>query len=525
MIEKKRSDFITKEDYRKNFKRSVNFAERIYDSADQGIKEIVRKLKNNQAQLFQGQLKNFKKLLIDFNEEIGEDDENEAVDKGENYYRDFLMRMKKPLVDILASSKQYFKIPKEGVQALQRIAKDSADFHKDMLSSKQGISYTQFLYSIIFEFEIENGLRDRARIQSRSNIYDSKCTLLETLHFILEKDPTLISKNKYLCLGCWKILMLSPFKKDRYQNLRFKESHLPLLIQLSSFLKTTSGNTEIERKIDIMELIYYLYKDGHEFLDKDVEEYLYSQENKESLTFMPFPLISKEKLKGNSDSEYKPGTKKTEHECFNSREVYQGTIAQFQRDTHNMSWEYLLSPKGFKSPPFSTEWYEEVQERLKDKGESDSFEEENEDGTISGLDEYKHRLRQKTTKIRSERSSKFSVSQTSSKRMQPKKRENYKIKAIESLAIPLEIRKINLRRRTTRVLVHSLNAVYQFDSTTEGFAMYQLSRRQYDKYLKRIEELKGKGKGDDGSGDGEEEHGSGEEEDDDDDDGMVPLYR
>ena len=310
MIEKKRSDFITKEDYRKNFKRSVEFATRIFDSADLGIKEIVRKLKNNQAQLFQGQLKNFKKLLIDFNEEIGEDDENEAVDKGENYYRDFLMRIREPLVDILASSKQYFKIPKEGVQALQRIAKDSADFHKDMLSSKQGISYTQFLYSIIFEFEIENGLRDRARIQSRSNIYDTKCTLFETLHFILEKDPTLISKNTYICLGCWKILMLSPFKKDRYQNLRFKDSHLPLLIQISSFLKTTSGNTEIERKIDIMELIYYLYKDGHEFLDKDVEEYLYSQENKESLTFMPFPLISKEKWKGNSDSEYKPGTKK-----------------------------------------------------------------------------------------------------------------------------------------------------------------------------------------------------------------------
>ena len=185
MIEKKKSDFITKEDYRTNFKRSVEFAQSMFDTADNGIKEIIRKLRNRQAQLFQGQLKNFQKLLIDFNAEIGEEDEKEGGNKDDSYYRDFLKRMKEPLVDILASSKEFFKIPKEGVIALQRIAKDSADFHRDMIMSKQGISYSQFLHSIMIEFERENGLRDSTRIKKRANIFDEKCTLLEAFFFIL----------------------------------------------------------------------------------------------------------------------------------------------------------------------------------------------------------------------------------------------------------------------------------------------------------------------------------------------------
>ena len=93
MIEKKSNDFITKEDYRKNFKRSVEFATKVFDTADHGIKEIIRKLRNNQAQLFQGQLKNFQKLLIDFNEEIGEDDDIKDGERGDNYYKSFLKRM------------------------------------------------------------------------------------------------------------------------------------------------------------------------------------------------------------------------------------------------------------------------------------------------------------------------------------------------------------------------------------------------------------------------------------------------
>ena len=524
MIEKKRNDFIQKEDYRKNFKRSVEYAESVFDTAGQGIKGIVKKLKNKEAQLFQGQLKNFQKLLIDFEAEIGEDDDQEHGDKEENYFRGFLKRMKQPLVSILASSKEYFKIPNEGVKALEKIAKDSVDFQKDMLSSKQGISYTQFLLSMIFEFEKENGLLDRERVRRRSNLFDSKCTLLEAFNFIIEKDPTSISKNSYICLGCWKIVILSHFKKKRYQNTRYKKNHLPLLIPLTSFLKRIEGNNEKERRIDIMDLIYYLFMDQHQFIDKEVDESLYSQANKQKLTYMPFPLISKQKIKRDSDPDYKPGTKKIDHECFDSKDVYQRTIEQSKKVTFRMSWEYLLSSKLIKSPKLSSGWYEEVKERLNDKGESDSSEEEGEDDNLSEITEYEERLRERKRRVLLETSSKYSISQVSSKRQQPKRRENYKIMAIESLAMPMEIRRIKLSKKTVRVLVHSLNAVYQFDAATEGFAIYQLNRRQYDNYLKRIEELKGKGKGDEKKGDGEEEGGSGEEEDDD-DDGMISLCR
>ena len=524
MIERKRNDFIQKEDYRKNFKRSVDYAEIMFDTADQGIKGIVKKLKNKEAQLFQGQLKYFQKLLIDFEAEIGEDDDQEHGDKEENYCRSFLKRMKQPLVDILASSKEYFKIPNEGVKALEKIAKDSVDFQRDMLSSKQGISYTQFLHSMIFEFEKENGLLDRERIKGRSNIFDSKCTLLDAFNFIMEKDPTSQSKNSYICLGCWKILMLSPFTKDRYKNTRYKKDHLPLLIQVSSFLKRIEGNIEKERRIDIMELIYYLYMENHQFVDKEVDDYLHSEENKEKFTYMPFPLISKHKFKRNPDPEYKPGSKKFEHECFNSKDVYQRNIAESKEDILRMSWEYLLSPKLIKSPQFSSRWYEEVKGRLNHKGQSDTSEEQSEDGSPSGITEYQNRLRERERRIRVEASSKYSISQTSSKRQQPKRRVNYKIMAIESLSIPLQIRRISLRKRTVRVLVHSLNAVYQFDAKTEDFSMYQLSKRQYENYLNRIEELKGKGIGDEKEGEEEEEEGSGEEEEDD-DDGIFSLYR
>ena len=524
MIERKRNDFIQKEDYRKNFKRSVDYAEIMFDTADQGIKGIVKKLKNKEAQLFQGQLKNFQKLLIDFEAEIGEDDDQEHGDKEENYCRSFLKRMKQPLVDILASSKEYFKIPNEGVKALEKIAKDSVDFQRDMLSSKQGISYTQFLHSMIFEFEKENGLLDRERIKSRSNIFDNNCTLLQAFNFIIEKDPTSLSKNSFICLGCWKILMLTPFKKDRYQNTRYKKSHLPLLIPLSSFLKEIEGNNERERRIDIMDLIYYLFMNHHQFLDKEVDQSLYSQVNKQKVTYMPFPLISKQKIKRDSDPDYKPGTKKIEHECFYSKDVYQRTIEQSKAVTFRMSWEYLLSPKLIESPQFSSKWFEEVKERLNNKGEIDTSEEQSEDSSRSRITQYEERLRERKKGIRLETNSKYSISQTSSKRQQPKRRENYKIMAIESLSMPMEIRRINLSKRTVRVLVHSLNAVYQFDAKTEGFALYQLSKRQYDKYLKRIEELKGKGKQDEEKGDGEEEDGSGEEESED-DDGMIYLCR
>ena len=51
--------------------------------------------------------------------------------------------------------------------------------------------------------------------------------------------------------------------------------------------------------------------------------------------------------------------------------------------------------------------------------------------------------------------------------------------------------------------------------------MYQLSKRQYENYLKKVEELKGKRKDGDQKEDEEVEEGSGEEEDDDDDDGKV----
>ena len=311
--------------------------------------------------------------------------------------------------------------------------------------------------------------------------------------------------------------MLSPFKKDRHQNKRFKKNHLPLLIQLSSFLRTIEGNSERERRIDIMELIYYLYMDQHQFLDKEVDECFHNQDNKHKLTYMPFPLVSKQKIKRDTDPEYKPGTKKFQHECFNSKEVYQGIIEESKRDRYILSWEYLLSPKLIQSPQFSPRWYEEVKERLNLKVESDSSEEESQDGSISGITEYKDRLRERRRRIRPEKSSRYSVSQASSKRRQPKRRENYKILAIESLSMPMEIRKVHLRKKTTRLLIHSLNAVYQFDVKTEDFAIYQLSKRQYDKYLYRIEELKGKGKGDVKEGEEEEEEGSGEEEDDDDD--------
>ena len=524
MIEKKRNDFIEKEGYRKNFKRSVEYAENIFNVADIGIKAILKKLRNKEAQLFQGQLKNFQKLLIDFDAEIGEDDARKDGDKEESYCRNFLKRMKEPLVDILSSSKEYFKIPNEGVKALEKIAKDSADFQRDMMSSKQGISYIQFLHSMIFEFEKENGLLDRERLKSRSNIFDSKCTLLEAFNFIVEKDPTSLSKNSYICLGCWNILMLSPFKKDTHQNKRFKKNHLPLVIQLSSFLKRIEGNSEKERKINIMELIYYLYMDQHQFLDKEVDEYLHSQENKQKLRYMPFPLVSKQKIRRDSDGEYRPGSKKFDHDCFNSKEVYQGTVAQSKRDSYSFSWEYMLSPKFIKSPQFSSRWYEEVKERLNHQGKSDSSEEKSVDSSISDTTEYKERLRERKTGIRIEKSSRYSVSQASSKRRQPKTRENYKILAIESLSMPMEIRRVKLRKGTARVLIHSLNAIYQFDAGTEDFAIYQLNKKQYKNYLNRISELKGKGTGIEKKGDDEEDEGSGEEEDDD-DDGMVPLYR
>ena len=524
MIESKRNDFIQKDDYRKNFKRSVDYAESMFHVAELGINGIVSKLKSKEAQLFRGQLKNFQKLLIDFEDELGDEDDEKDGNKEESYCRDFLKRMKQPLVDILAKSKEYFKIPNQGVKVLEKIAKDSADFQRDMLSSKQGISYSQFLHSMIFEFEKENGLLDRERLKTRSNIFSRNCTLLEAFSFIIEKDPTSLSKHSFICLGCWKIIMLSPFKKDKHQNARFKKNHMPLLIPLSSFMKRIEGNSENERMIDIMELIYYLYADKHEFLDKEADEYLYLEENKARLTFMPFPLIFKQKKQRDSDPEYKPGTKQFEHECFNSKQIYQGKVAQSNTNSFRMSWEYLLSPKLIKSPQFSSRWYEEVKERLEYIIESDSSSEEREDGSPSRITQYDHRLRERKKEIRVERSSKYSISQASSKRQHLNRRVNYKIKAIESLSIPLEIRRINLRMRTVRILVHSLNAVYQFDAKTDDFSIYQLSKRQYDHYLNRIEELKGKGKGDENNGEEGEEEGSGEEEDED-DDGMLFLYR
>ena len=240
---------------------------------------------------------------------------------------------------------------------------------------------------------------------------------------------------------------------------------------------------------------------------------------------MPFPSIAKDKIRDNSDAEYKPGVRKFEHECFNSAEVYQGTVTISKREALESSWEYLLSSKLIKAPQFSEEWYDEIKERQKNIEELTSFDEGIEDRTLPELTEYKDRLRERKRQARSEKSSTYSVSQTSSKRRQPKRRENYKIMAIESLSNPVEIRKINIRKNTVRVLVYYLNAVYQFDAKTEGFAVYQLSKKQYNNYLNRIQELKGKRKSNGDSGDEEEEEdGSGEEEEDD-DDGILSLFR
>ena len=274
-----------------NFSEATNALEESYDLTRKQGMRISAVLKKNNTFLSAKDIERMKGLrssVRDLLETVNDDEEpKENQEKNKKLFKE----LDKVLEKAVESNNKAMALIKEDKSAFSQIEEVTGTAVNKILNTNQGKTFVQIYSEMIRMYLETNDILSTVLITKRPNIYVENCIHLKRLHSMFTQSIGNRVSRTRLCLGCWSFVTIDTSTSSRIKNLIYKNTYYPLLIKFLLFVDTYNWSTLVKRKLHIQDLIYFLYKIGHKFNDKEVQAIFQLEENQESLRFFPFPLI------------------------------------------------------------------------------------------------------------------------------------------------------------------------------------------------------------------------------------------